>query len=111
MRRINRREFAKVAGAAMVGPVVAGAMVATRDIAKGGDTQAQQAANAPAAKPKLTSEQEEKVKQALERRERQLTGLRGRTLKYDAEPAFVFRVKTRSRSREVTRSGSKEVRK
>jgi hypothetical protein len=97
MRRMNRRQFAKVAGATVALGSAAGELWAReRDAGlKPGATQTPQQPAGPsaAAKPKLTPEQEEKVKQAVERRERQLAGLRGRTLAYSAEPAFVFRAK------------------
>ncbi len=67
--------------------------------AKPSETQPPQAeAPKPEPRPKLTAEQEEAVKKAVERRERQLTALRSRTLPYDAEPAFVFQVRRRPRS-------------
>lgn len=46
-------------------------------------------------KLKLTAEQEERLKEAAERRERQMAPLRNRALTYELEPAFVFRVKAR----------------
>lgn len=42
---------------------------------------------------KLTPEQEERVKQAKTRLERQMRTIRERAVAYDAEPAFAFKVK------------------
>ena len=103
MKRINRREFAKLAGsAALVVPLVPLVPNARgeQEPPKKPDTPAMPA---PAQQPetprfKLSKEQEEAVKKAVERRERQLAAIRGRTLAYDAEPAFVFQVRRRPRS-------------
>ncbi len=112
MNRINRREFAKLAGGAVLVPVASAvavpALAWTQETpkkpeqpatAKPSETQPPHAeAPKPEPRPKLTAEQEEAVKKAVERRERQLTALRSRTLPYDAEPAFVFQVRRRPRS-------------
>ena len=109
MKRINRREFAKLAGSAVLvvplAPLAANArgepgMAWPQEPPKKPDTPAMPA---PAQQPetprfKLSKEQEEAVKKAVERRERQLAAIRGRTLAYDAEPAFVFQVRRRPRS-------------
>ncbi len=119
MRRINRREFAKLAGgAALVAPLAGSALGEplasslgwTQEApkkpdpppgapAKPAEAQPQQQGEPakPEPKPKLTPEQEEAVKKAIERRERQLESLRSRTLPYDLEPAFVFAAKPRGR--------------
>ncbi len=111
MKRINRREFAKLAGgAALVAPLVPGMAWPppmsgrAQEPPKKPDTPAMpapaQQPEAPKPEPrlKLSKEQEEAVKKAVERRERQLTAIRSRTLPYEAEPAFVFRVRQRPRS-------------
>ena len=116
MKRVNRREFAKlVGGAALTAPLAtrlawpAAQLERPEREAKKPETPAPQAkpAEAPPAqpaetkpepKPKLTLEQEEAVRKAVERRDRQLVAMRSRALPYHLEPAFVFRVKQRSRA-------------
>jgi hypothetical protein len=113
MKHLTRRQFAKLAGGAALVPaaaVVASAEWRVTSGAKGRPPDAvginsdaplqspatqQSSAAAPVAEPrvKLTPEQETRVKQAIERRERQLAAMRARVLPYDAEPAFVFRVR------------------
>jgi hypothetical protein len=91
MKRLSRRQFAKLAGAAAVTVPVAAATFASPQAAP----QQQPAANAPPPlepRVKLTPEQETRVKQAIERRDRQLAGFRARVLPYELEPAFVFKV-------------------
>ena len=102
MMRLNRRQFAKLAGsAALLAPALArGASAAQEHVGAGFSLPfAPQQPEQPKGekKLKLTPEQEERVKQALERRERQLASIRSRSLPYDAEPAFVFRVYARRR--------------
>jgi len=88
-KKLNRREFAKLAGGvALLTPAGLSAVHAM--------ASAPQQAAAPAQAEsalKLTAEQEERVKQARERSERQMRGLRPKPIAYDAEPAFVFRAK------------------
>ena len=105
MKRINRREFAKLAGSAAL--VVPLAPLAANARGEQEPPKKPQQPEAPKAEPptqsgqaplKLSTEQEEAVKKAVERRERQLAAIRGRTLPYEAEPAFVFRVRQRPRS-------------
>lgn len=79
-KKLNRREFAKLAGGAALA-VPAGIEALSAEALAG---QAQ----------KLSAEQEERVQQARERNERQLRGLRERPIPYDAEPAFVFRARS-----------------
>jgi len=113
MKRVNRRQFAQILGSAALVPIASAvavpALAWTQETpkkpeqpatpAKPSEVQTPQAeAPKPEPKPKLTAEQEEAVKKAVERRERQLTALRSRTLHYDAEPAFVFQVRRRPRS-------------
>ena len=113
MKRVNRRQFAQILGSAALVPIASAvavpALAWTQETpkkpeqpatpAKPSEVQPPQAeAPKPEPKPKLTAEQEEAVKKAVERRDRQLTALRSRTLPYDAEPAFVFQVRRRPRS-------------
>ncbi len=107
MKQINRRQFAKTLGAAaLVAPLapLAGhvrgepGLPWPQEPPKQPQAPPQQAESAkPERKPQLSKEQEEAVKKAVERRDRQLTALRSRALAYDAEPAFVFQVRQRSR--------------
>ena len=90
-KKLNRREFTKLAGGvALLTPAGLSAVQAMA-------SASQQAAAATPAQAesalKLTAEQEERVKQARERSERQMRGLRPKPIAYDAEPAFVFRAK------------------
>jgi len=102
MKRITRRQFAALAGSAALAPVAAklGATPAAADAAPEAgaelDLQQGQQPEAVERKPPLTDEQAERVAQSVARRDRQLAGLRGRTLDYALEPAFVFRVKTKA---------------
>ena len=109
MRRINRREFTRLAGgAALAAPLMPSLGWTQEALKKPEPTPVapakpaegkppQQAEAKPEPKPRLTPEQEETVKKAIERRDRQLESLRSRTLPYDAEPAFVFQVRQRPR--------------
>jgi len=109
MKKMNRRQFTKLAGGAALAVPLAPEVAATlrrhdwRDESaapeeawRGKPAATQQAGEAPRAesKLKLTPEQEERLKQAAERRERQMAPLRNRALAYELEPAFVFRVKS-----------------
>ncbi len=101
MKRMSRREFTKLAGGAAVVTPLAPALAWTQEkkTEPPKPIEAQSPAEAkPEPKLKLTAKQEEDLKQALERRDRQLSGLRGRTLPYDLEPAFVFQPRTRPRA-------------
>ena len=100
MKRVNRREFAKIVGGAALAVPLAHTAAWTQEAPK----KAEPAPPGEAAKPepptksgqaplKLSAKQEEALKQAIERRDRQLAALRDRTLPYDAEPAFVFQVR------------------
>ena len=101
MKRLSRRQFAKLAGSAAVVSgtwVAAGAKPGASKDAPLQAPQQQPAPNAPPAaetRVKLTPDQETRVKQALERRDRQLASFRARVLPYELEPAFVFKVKSK----------------
>jgi len=110
MKRINRRQFTKLVGGAALAVPLAPSLAWPQEPAKKPETPAAPAKPAetpPQAEPptrsgqaplKLSKEQEEAVKKAVERRDRQLTAMRSRVLAYDAEPAFVFQVRQRPRS-------------
>lgn len=90
-RKLNRREFGKLAGgAALLAPAglttLEGLAAPAPELAAAAPQQSESAL-------KLSAEQEERVKQARERTERQMRGLRPKPIAYDAEPAFVFRAK------------------
>jgi hypothetical protein len=88
MKRISRRHFAKIAAAtAAAAPV--GALLAAPQ------APAQTPAAPPEPRVKLTPEQEPRVRQAVDRRDRQLGNFRSRALPYELEPAFVFKVKSK----------------
>ncbi len=110
MKRISRRQFTKTLGGAALLVPLAPSLAWPQEPAKKPESpaapakpaetppQAEQAKPKPAPRLKLSKEQEEAVKKAVERRDRQLTAMRGRVLPYDAEPAFVFQVRQRPRS-------------
>ena len=107
MKRLNRRQFAKIlGGAALVAPVAPHLAWPQEPVKRPQpppeSPRTQPPAEPPKAepKPKLTAKQEEAVLKAIERRDHQLAPLRDRTLAYDAEPAFVFQVRQRPRSPE-----------
>lgn len=85
-KKLHRREFAKLAGGAALA-VPAGIAALSAEALAG---------QAQGARPErtLSAEQEERVRQARERNERQLRGLREQPIPYDAEPALVFRART-----------------
>jgi len=112
MKRVNRRQFTRFLGGPALVPIASAVAVPALEWTqetpkkpeqpatpvKPSEAQPQQAeAPKPEPKPKLTPEQEEVVKKAVERREQQLAALRSRTLPYDVEPAFVFQVRQRPR--------------
>ncbi len=106
MKRISRRQFTKTLGGAALAVPLAPSLAWPQEPPKKPESPAVPAkpaetppqAEQPKPKLKLSKEQEEAVKKAVERRDRQLTALRGRVLSYDAEPAFVFQVRQRPRS-------------
>lgn len=95
MKRINRREFGRLAGSAALAPSVAWAQPSWPDTVNSGQADQPQQAEPAGAEPKLklTKEQEERVKGQVKEREERLTALRDHPLPYNAEPAFIFRVK------------------
>ncbi len=114
-RRLNRREFGKLAGGAVAGGAAllgAAAGVAALEGEAAARVAAAQAAAAAQPAPQqareaagegsglnLSPEMEERVQQARERTARQLRGLREKPIAYDAEPAFAFRAKAGKKSR------------
>ncbi|HJY86311.1 MAG TPA: hypothetical protein VKE24_05680 [Candidatus Acidoferrales bacterium] len=105
MKRLSRRQFAKIMGqAAAVVPLLP-SLVWPQEPVKRPQPPPETPATPPPTelakpepRPKLTAKLEEAVQKAIERRDRQLAPMRSRTLPYDAEPAFVFRVRRRPRS-------------
>lgn len=113
-RKLNRREFGKLAGGAVAGGVAllgtaagvsalegeAAARVATAQAAatQPSTQQAREAAGEGSGL-NLSPEMEERVRQARERTARQLRGLREKPIAYDAEPAFAFRAKAGKKNR------------
>ncbi len=105
MKKINRRQFAGTLGAAALlaplavsaggGPGLAWPQEPTKQPQAPIQPPQQPETPKPELKLKLSKEQEDAVKKAIERRDRQLAALRGRALPYDAEPAFVFHVRQR----------------
>ncbi len=108
MRRINRREFTKLAGGAALAVPLTSGLAWPQEPPKKSDApplQQPEATRSGQAPLKLSKEQEEAVKKVVERRERQLGALRSRTLAYDLDPAFVFQVRQRPRSGRRTAGG------
>jgi len=85
MKRISRREFHRLAAVGAVSGTLARASLAA--------AQTQTAAPKPPVKVLLTAEQEKKVSEEIAERDKELAGLRSRTLPYSLEPAFVFRAR------------------
>jgi len=100
MKKLSRRQFAQLAGAAALATPFAPAAAAHvgAGFSRPSADQQSGATSSPEPKLKLTPDQEERVRQAVERRDRQLNALRSRTLPYSLEPAFVFAVRQRPRS-------------
>jgi hypothetical protein len=90
MKRMNRRQFGKLAAGAALGVPLASVAARAARLTTG---RLQESAEKAKAAPKLTmtKEQEEKVAKAIERRKEFLAGLHERPLPYSLEPAFVFR--------------------
>lgn len=96
MKRISRREFSILAVVGAAAAPLAGVSLQTPK--PSADEPA-----VPAMKPALTEEQQKKLAEEVARRERDTAEMRGHTLPYGAEPAFVFRVRVAPR-RPVGRS-------
>jgi len=97
MRKLSRRQFGKLASVAALAIPVAASADPVGAVLRPPASPQQPASSSPAPKLNLTPEQEEAVRRAVERRDRQLAGLRSRTLPYALEPAFVFAVRPRPR--------------
>lgn len=114
-RKLNRREFGKLAGGAVAGGAAllgtaagagtlegaAAARVAPAQAAAVAQAATQQSREAAGEGSglNLSPEMEERVAQARERTARQLRGLREKPIAYDAEPAFAFRAKAGKKNR------------
>lgn len=96
-KRISRRGFAKLAGATAIVAPMAGVAVAApmQSAAQQSAAQASPAPAAAAPKYGMTAEQQERVKQAVERGERGRGPLRSYPISYSAEPSFVFRARVK----------------
>ena len=103
-KRMSRRKFAVVVGGAAVAAAAgASAAEAVRGRGRSKDPPLHkqqptpQEAAKPEAKPKygMTAEQEEQVRQAVERGARGRAALRNYKFEYADEPAFVFRAKVK----------------
>jgi hypothetical protein len=95
MKHISRREFSRLAVVGAAAAPLAGALF------QASKASADEPA-APTMKPALTEEQQKKLGEEVARRERDRGELRGHTLPYGGEPAFVFHVRVaprRSRGR------------
>jgi hypothetical protein len=87
---MNRRKFSKAAASlALAVPALHHVALAEAEA----EPQEPQAAAPPARRYGMSKEQEERVKQAIERGERGRAALRAHPLAYSAEPAFVFRAR------------------
>lgn len=108
---MNRRSFTK-AMAAGAGTLGAAALLPSPQImgeahATAAQPSPPQQADAPTGpRLRLSKEQEERVAFNVARNERQVAPLRARTLPYEAEPAFAFRVRAVKREPRRIRMGS-----
>ena len=92
-RKITRRKFAAVVGgAAVAASAGAGVTTASHLVTQQPAPPAQEAAKL---KYGMTAEQEEQVRQAVERGARGRAALRNYKFEYADEPAFVFRAKSK----------------
>jgi hypothetical protein len=95
MKKLSRREFAKsVGGVAIAAPLLLRVDAAAQSTAQ---TPAPTAIKPPGADLPLTAEQQERVRNTLERDARRRAQMRTAPLAYDLEPAFVFAVRQRPR--------------
>lgn len=93
---MNRRKFSKAAASLALAAPAMGHLAFASDA---GQAPAQEPQAAAPATPKygMTKEQEDRVKQAIERGERGRGPLRTHPLTYAAEPSFVFRVRLKAK--------------
>ena len=96
MKRMNRRQFGKMAAGAALGvPLMSvAAHAAAIPLALTQDSSEKAKAGTKLA---MTKDQEEKVAKAIERRKEFLAGLHEPALPYSLEPAFVFRARRPAR--------------
>lgn len=94
---MNRRKFSKTAiGLAVAAPALAGASLHGQAPTQNPPMQEPPPA-APAPKYGMSKEQEDRVKQSVERSERGRGALRSFPLAYSAEPSFVFRAQVKAK--------------
>jgi len=99
MKRMNRRQFGKMAAGAALGvPLMSvAAHAAAIPLALTQDSQDSSEKAKAGTKLAMTKDQEEKVAKAIERRKEFLAGLHEPALPYSLEPAFVFRARRPAR--------------
>lgn len=100
MKRISRREFHRLAAAGAIAGAAAATPLAQASLHNSQAPQPPQAQTATATPPVkllLTAEQEKKVQDAIVEREKDVAIMRGRTLPYSLEPAFIFHVRAAAR--------------
>jgi hypothetical protein len=93
MNGITRREFHRLAAAGAIAGAAATTPLAQTSHPLAEAPQTQTATPKPPTKLLLTADQEKKVQEAIAEREKDIAALRSRTLPYNLEPAFVFRVR------------------
>lgn len=95
MKPLSRREFAiSVGGVAIAAPVLLRVDAAAQTTTQNPPTEAPKP---PGMDLPLTAEQQERVKNTLERDARRRAQIRPGALPYDLEPAFLFAVRQRPR--------------
>lgn len=85
MKQISRRDFHRLAAAGAVSGALAHAAPRA--------PQTQTTTPKPPTKVLLTAEQEKKVGEEIADRDKNMAGVRSRSLPYSLEPAFVFRAR------------------
>jgi hypothetical protein len=93
---MNRREFTKtLGGVAIAAPILLGVDAAAQTTTQNPPTEAPKP---PGMNLPLTAEQQERVRNTLEREARRRAQIRPGALPFDLEPAFVFAVRQRPRA-------------